>query len=297
MNKVKCLNKLNGRYRAEIRELESLCNHHDKTNWKVCLSTDPYNEDMKCFYLYFEKDLLGFLELTSLEEEEMEVFAFVHPAARNRGIFTKLMREAIRECKKFGLKELLCYLNPKYISNHKDGCMAALSSLHGVISYSEYQLELSLIGKRIDEQAKDMKDIKLKKVTKDLEDVYCNQMQELFEMEVEDVKERLSMAEEDSHTGIYSLYEKESCIGFLSLYYGKTAVTLFDFGIIKEYQGKGYATAALFAMLRHIHSLDKKGWSNVLLHVSSRNQIATALYQKFGFRIKDQLDCYKIPVL
>lgn len=294
MNKIKCLDRLNGRYRAEIRELESVCNHHDKTNWKVCLTSDT--EDMKCFYLYFEKRLLGFLSVVVMDEE-VEVRAFVHPSARQQGIFKKLMAEAKKECKKFGIEKLVCYLSPVYINSLGNGSKASLSWALGKLSYSEFKLEFSLIGNILKAETRGCKVLNIQKIKNEQEDAYHHHMKLLFEMEEEEIEERLQLSKEDSRTYTYFAYDGECCIGFFSLYYGKTSITLFDFGVVKEYQGRGYAYAMLSAMVNYIRGLKRSGWSNIILHVSSKNEIATKTYLNFGFHIKEQLDCYEIPVL
>lgn len=292
MSKIKSLRRLNGRHRGEIRDLEAICNVFDGTQKNVYLTTDMNAvEDLKCFYLFYEEALLGFLELTAITEEDIELTAFVHPEYRRRGIFRKMLSEAFRECRKHQVNELVYYLNPKH-----QAAKEALISVKADYAHSEYQMVLPLSSSLKNEKPAKASEITVKEIKESQEEFYIQHMNSLFDMDEEESRERLCEAREDENIKTYLVYDGEKTVGFYSLFYGNTAITLFDFGVCKEYQGKGYAKAMLYIIFERIQEIKNSGLSNVLLHVSSENKIGTKLYLDFGFQVKEQLDYYKIPV-
>ncbi|WP_066713615.1 GNAT family N-acetyltransferase [Clostridium sp. Marseille-P299] len=292
MGNIKCLHRLNGRYREEIRALEEKCNALDQSERTVYLSTNGNTtKNLKCFYLYYEEELKGFLALTNIDDNDIELNAFVDPEYRRRGVFKKLVQAAFKECKKSDVSEVFIFQRP-----FDKGSLKAILSVGAEYLYSEYQMELSLLdGMKAAEDIS--KVVTLHEIKQEQKEFYTKHMIPLFQMSEDEAGERFEDAISEPRLKTYIAYDNEEPVGFFSLFYGGSAVTLFDVGICEEYQGKGYGNALLRAIYDEVLTKKEDGIYRIILHVSSYNEVATHLYKKHGFQVKDQLDCYKIEIL
>ena len=67
-----------------------------------------YYEDFPCFYLLYEdKKLSAFLSVFIPHEDECEVYAFTDPLSRKKGYFTKLLKMARQNIKKYKIQTTL----------------------------------------------------------------------------------------------------------------------------------------------------------------------------------------------
>lgn len=292
MGKLKCLHRLNGRYREEIRALEEKCNAFDQSERTVYLSANGNTlKNLRCFYLYYEDGLKGFLSLTNIDETDIELNAYVDPDSRRKGIFKKLIQAAFKECKKEGVREVLIFQKP-----YDKNSINAVISVGASYLYSEYQMELSL-DDEINIRKQQTKAVTLQEIKQEQKEFYIAKMMPLFQMAEEEVGERFEDALLEPRLKTFFAYDNEVAVGFFSLFYGSTAVTLFDVGVCKEYQGQGYGNALLTSVYQEVRKQREVGIRRILLHVGSYNEIASKLYKEHGFCIKDQLDCYKLEVL
>lgn len=291
MGNLKCLHRLNGRYREEIRALEEKCNAFDQSERTVYLSANGNTlTNRRCFYLYYEDGLKGFLSLTNIDESDIELNAYVDPESRRKGIFKKLIQAAFKECKKEGVTEVLIFQKP-----YDENSINAIKSVGANYLYSEYQMELSLEDE-MSTLKKQTKAITLLEIKQEQKEFYVSQMMPLFQMTEEEVAERFEDALLEPRLKTFIAYDNEVTVGFFSLFYGSTAVTLFDVGVCKEYQGQGYGNALLTSVYYEARKQRAVGIQRIILHVGSYNEIATKLYKNHGFCVKDQLDCYKLEV-
>ena len=291
MGNLKCLHRLNGRYREEIRALEEKCNAYDQSERTVYLSANGNTlKNLRCFYLYYEDGLKGFLSLTNIDENDIELNAYVDPDSRRKGIFKKLIQAAFKECKKEGIKEVFIFQKP-----YDKNSINAIISVGANYLYSECQMELSFDAD-VNQRKKPTKVVSLQEIKQDQKEFYVTQMMPLFQMTEEEVAERFEDALLEPRLKTYVAYDNEVAVGFFSLFYGSTAVTLFDVGVCKKYQGLGYGNALLTSVYHQVKKQREVGISRIILHVGSYNEIATKLYKEHGFCVKDQLDCYKLMI-
>lgn len=291
MGSLKCLHRLNGRYREEIRALEEKCNAFDQTERTVYLSTNGNTtENLRCFYLYYEENLKGFLSLTNIDDNDIELNAFVDPEYRRRGVFKKLVQAVFKECRKNSVTEVFIFQRP-----YDKESMNAILSVGAKYQYSEYQMELSLLD-GFNEVENQSKVVSLNEIKQEQKEFYMEHMIPLFEMTEDEAGERFEDAIQEPRLKTYIAYDNGEPVGFFSLFYGSTAATLFDVGVCKESQGKGYGNALLSSIYNEVLKKRKDGISRILLHVSSYNEVAAHLYKKHRFQVKDQLDCYKIEI-
>lgn len=290
MAKIRCLRRLNGRYREEVRELETICNSYDQTRGKVNLSTDMKAvQGFRSFYMYYEEDLLGFVEVNILDEEDVELYAFVHPEHRHRGIFKKLMDEVSKECKKFEIKELMIRHNP--IS---DAAVPVLTAIHAEYSYSEYQLQQPVSRLGLNSENDNNNALDLVKLSTEEEEFYIKALMYVFDFDMDFARERYEEALRDRHITTFIAFENGKRIGFFSLYFSGSTYTIYDFGILNEFQLKGYGKKLLLALYEKVRRNGNHRAVRLILQVGSLNKVAFEMYRKYGFEIEEQLDYYKL---
>lgn len=105
---------------------------------------------------------------------------------------------------------------------------------------------------------------------------------------IETTKECLEEADTDARWKPVAIYHKNHIIGFAM--YGKLdgQVWLDRFLIDHKFQGKGYGTKALHALIEHMIATYQ---SNVIyLSLYEDNKQALSMYQKCGFTFTGELD-------
>ncbi|MBE5960398.1 MAG: GNAT family N-acetyltransferase [Lachnospiraceae bacterium] len=320
MVKVKKLCRLNGRQREEIRELEAQCKEKDRTKKSVYLSADQNaRKNVKCFYLHYDEEQLdGFLCADITDEETAELYAFVHPEKRHRGIFSRLLNLAIDELEKAGIEYFYGLYEPTpYVTNK------ALLGVDAEYSYSEYmmcyQYPLTdddrdsikgLKGRESFIEERKAKEIGAKESTDTQSDpektgilrlaeaedaAFCTDFLEaVFQFEKEEAKERFENFQSASDSRSYVFLRNGEKIGFCSIYSSKNTNTIFDLGILPAYQGNGNGTLLLSLLLECLQQDTAEDGTpkEILLQTGSYNEPAVALYKSSGFLIKDQIDYY-----
>lgn len=288
--KIKMLSRLNGKQRSEIRELEELCRVVDKTKATVCLTSDlNIDSSIKRFYLaYLDKMLVGFLGVFLPDGEHAEIGAFVHPTMRKRGYFSKLYDKADKELREAGVTSIFLIHEPASIA-----AFPVLKAMDAVLTQSEYLLSY----KQTDETGfRNQGDIYLE--TADIENleeikkIYL----ELFPMEEEEAYLRLKGTVNGKSMRLYQGIMDGIIIGFCSVAIDKSTCCIFDFGIAKDYQKKGYGRTLLELIIHELRndSLISESSDQIILHVNSKNEAAYRLYRKFGFQIDQQYDYYLV---
>ncbi len=312
MVKVKKLCRLNGRQREEIRELEACCKEKDKTKKSVYLSSDRNAvKNVKCFYLHYDNEKLdGFLCADITDEETAELYAFVHPEKRHRGIFSRLFDLAVDELEEAGIEYFYGLYEPtSYITNKP------LLQVGAEYSYSEYMMSYRYPLKSIHEDVKSQKEgtkeetkgkeEKKEAPSKEAESVLMLAeakdeafvtafLEEVFQFEKEEAKERFENFFKDRAYQSYVFFKNGEKIGFCSIYSSLNTNTIFDLGILPAFQGNGNGTLLVRHLLECLN--DQKGEDGnpkeILLQTGSYNERAVSLYKNAGFQIKEQLDYY-----
>lgn len=104
-----------------------------------------------------------------------------------------------------------------------------------------------------------------------------------------------SLADEERHAWkidwtIECIYAGDTMVGYaMHGMDGSGNVWLDRFMIDLRYQGRGYGTEALTLLLRRLRS-GYPGRKNILLSVEKHNSRAIRMYEKFGFRMTDEMD-------
>ncbi len=86
----------------------------------------------------------------------------------------------------------------------------------------------------------------------------------------------------------FAIYEKDTMIGFVSIYVGETNYQIINFLIADEYQGKGFGTQAAKIC---IEFLQQNYYANrISAPVEQENLPAQAFWRKLGFICSDSIE-------
>ncbi|MDP4145692.1 MAG: GNAT family N-acetyltransferase [Bacillota bacterium] len=128
------------------------------------------------------------------------------------------------------------------------------------------------------------------------EEIRCKIQNEVFEKE-----DRIPLYLEDIYydeaqnyyydEGAVFITRKGKYIGYGQIIIENNMPTIVNFGILKEYQGKGYGKQLLAHLLNILKS---NNFNKVLIKVNSDNQIALNLYRSFGFSVYSKTSLWEI---
>lgn len=271
---------------AEIRLLAERCNEYEKLdiklNWNILATREP---DQTNDFLYYEGGaLVGFLPLYSFNSAEAEISGMVHPDYRRRGIYTALYRQARAECQRRGLVKMLLIVEPASPAGQ-----AFARALGTSYDHSEYKmvLEEPRLPARIDER------LSFRSATLTDLPLLAHITAVSFHIPEDDVNwyvaDRLGQAE----NGFYVGELDGVVIGKIDVSFSSQGGHIYGFGVLPEYQGRGYGRQMLARTIQEILS---RGQQPVTLEVAVENKHALSLYHSCGFQETSSYDYYAIAV-
>ena len=123
-----------------------------------------------------------------------------------------------------------------------------------------------------------IENLKIEKLTKEhVDDVFEIEKSLLGTGQKEDIEKTFF----GSNLEYFVLIENDKVIGFFELSIIAPEAELFDIAVLKESQGKGYASFMMKYMLDY---LKQKQCDTIFLEVNKINVKAIKLYEKFGFK-------------
>lgn len=266
-----------------IIQLENLCKDKEDLKGNIFLSGElNFDENLDCFYLLYNPDqtdeLIGFLSIFAPSRAEAELYAYTHPAFRERGCFNSLLEEALKKLSVYSIENILFVHEPNGKAAQK-----VLRTLDAVYQYSEFFMTWN--GRLGLQPRKEHEVTLVEAVEEDLEllvSVHCDAFQELEE----EAHDFIGYVLKKRDTCAYKLMRDDKGIGMCACSLLAGQDMLFGIGIRREYQGKGYGEELVRQFLANFRRVT----SVVTLEVSSRNQPALCLYKKMGFEITTQFD-------
>ncbi|MBB2479403.1 GNAT family N-acetyltransferase [Bacillus sp. APMAM] len=265
---------------GEIKQLQLACEQeeaiHLKLNWDMLeLRND---QELTDFFHYENEKLVGFLGMYSFGNK-VEVCGMVHPHYRCKGIFTRLLKEALAEVKKQEVEVVL--LNAP-ANSYSAQCF--LRTVPCQLSFSEYQMKWTEIDLGNEQQ------IVIRKSTdNDLEteiqlDVEC------FGFKEEEARNHSKRIRKENTQSYYIIEEDQQPVGKIRVQHLNGEAWIYGFAIFQKYQGKGIGSKALKRIIREQHAL---GYP-IFLEVETENENALKLYQSCGFKTVDGQDYYQL---
>jgi ribosomal protein S18 acetylase RimI-like enzyme len=269
----------------DIREVEAICNEHDKLKGSLFLDHSlNYHQEMKNLFLYYEENrLVSLLCMFIPTSQEAEVSAYTLPEYRRLGYFKRLLTEAEEELKKYKIPDLV-FVCEAQSSDGKE----AIRKIKAEYAFTEYYLKFKEFPFEV--AKKQPSRVNLQKAEeKDMERI-INLSQEIFGDDYEDAKSMVTKTFEADNRLQYIASVDNQPIGMVSVSFDHGEASIFGFGVLPEYQGKGLGGEIIQSL---ILELLKNQTESISLEVDSSNQNAFHLYLKYGFEIETAYEYFR----
>ncbi|MBC8452362.1 MAG: GNAT family N-acetyltransferase [Spirochaetes bacterium] len=272
-----------------VNKLIRVCSAYDRTHESIDISVNSAytcEPSLKLFHTAWAgKDIVGVTALFIPTMEEAELSGFVHPSYRNRGIFKNLLEKAVAELSAFNFPSLLFVCN-----DQSEIGLKMLKKAKIPYEFTEYSMILET------DIAYQKTGITLKRAYKKNIDEFIALNVSIFKGSTQNARILLEKTFQSDKMNCYSFIYDNSVIGM-----GCTANTkpedtasIFGFGILPEYRGKGLGKLSLYELTHYIHTHYKKP---ARLEVNSRNQAALSLYTSLGFKTDSAYRYYRKPII
>ncbi|WHZ05524.1 GNAT family N-acetyltransferase [Neobacillus sp. YX16] len=265
----------------EIKTLQEICEKEGRLQLKLnfdMLESRSVNRKEDFFY-YEDSKLVGFLG-SYYFGNKVEICGMVHPNYRRRGIFSKLLEDALEEAEKREARTIL--LNAP---TESESAKQFLKNIPCSLSMVEYQMK----WQKTELSENPSVTVRPSYTDEDLEaeiqlDVQCFG---LNEKEARQYKQETK----DLDTDLRLIIEAEGRIaGKIRLSEMNGEAWIYGFSIFPELQGKGIGRKALSKVVK---MEDEKGLS-IFLEVEAKNAHALKLYESCGFISYHSQDYYMV---
>ncbi|GER86923.1 acetyltransferase [Dictyobacter vulcani] len=267
-----------------IRALAEECNNYEqldlKLNWPTLHSRSK--QESSDFLYYEQGKLIGYLAVFHFNTHEAEISGMVSPAWRRRGIFTTLLDAARKECQRRKLPSLLFI-----VQHHSASGQAFAAALHPQYDHSEYHMTwdpavvpVPVVSSVLQFRQAQVEDLPiLKAVTA-----------AAFQMPVDGVDWYTEKAIKYSTRTYYLASIDSRVVGKIDVNYDVQEAYIAGFGVLPEYQGRGYGRQMMNWTIQEILRHDQQ---HIVLEVSVDNDNALGLYTSCGFRQVSSDDYYR----
>ncbi len=248
-----------------------------------------YGNSFNEFFCRTDGMLAGYLGIFNLGGDTAELTGMVHPRYRRRKIFTRLYCLAERECRNRKFAEILLVCDHRSSSG-----LAFLRSIGAARSFSEFEMKLqvpaAVSGSETNARihAGDPA-VSLRKACNSDAAAIARINYACFG--ITGYIGMLPEEEEERNRITYLITLPSGPIGKIRTeQYGERGF-ISGFGILPDYQGKGYGKQALQAALE---ILNRKDIRNITLEVNPENKNALHLYESCGFRKESVTDYHEV---
>ncbi len=275
-------NTLSKEQTTQIHALEQNCKSYDGLKSSLYLSNEiNFDKNMNCFFLLYDEDVLvSFLTIFCPTKSEAELIALTKPDYRNKGCFNQLFEATKAELKQAGVNEILFVHEPQ-----SHDAKAVLDKLPIYYDFSEYVMDY--VGGAI---TTSNTELSLLPVNQADRDAIVSLSSSSFEGESLDVARHWFDSRFSSKTTtVYKSIVNKKIIGTLCVNFEDEPNSIYGLCIGEEHRGKGYGKQMLLTIL----SMLLKDNKAICLEVNSTNDVAFAMYKKYGFAIRAQNDYYR----
>ncbi len=285
---LKQLTKLSRLHKNDLRSIKSLvdlCMQHDqykvKLYWNVL--QNRLTQELNDIFYFYNGNLVGYLAIFTFELDEAEISAIVHPKYRRRGIYKKLLAEALLEIKQRKINKLLCIcpqgspINPHY-----------LKPFHPEYVFS--QIEMMTMQVPVFSH---LPDIKLTLAKPSELQLIAKIGSSCFKASYDETLQRFSDTRHEKNRRIWLLSTPtHPNIGKIHIRYDENRTAfIHDLCILKEHRGNRYALVMLVKMMQMLRSEGQKVFA---LDVECDNKNALKLYESCGFEKVSAYDFQRV---
>ncbi|WHY03084.1 GNAT family N-acetyltransferase [Neobacillus sp. DY30] len=265
-----------------IKTLQEICEQEGnlllKLNYDMLQSrSEKRKED---FFHYEAEKLVGFLG-SYYFGNKVEICGMVHPDYRRKGVFSKLLEEALEEAKNREARTIL--LNAPTESQSAKGF---LKNIPCTLSMIEYQMKWEENSELSDDQT-----IKVRpSISGDDSEAEIQLDVQCFGLNEKEARQYKQETKE-LETDIRLIIEVDGKIaGKMRLSEMNGEAWIYGFAVFPGLQGKGIGRKALSKVVK---MEDEKGFS-IFLEVEAKNANALRLYESCGFRSYHSQEYYKV---
>ncbi len=285
---IKQLTKVSRLHKNEWRTIKTLIDRsaeHDKFRIKAYwhIVQDRLTMEFNDLLYYGDGNLIGYLALFTFSSDEAEMTAVVHPKYRQKGLFKKLLAEAILELKQRYIRYCVWIVPQRsYITSE------LMQSLGGQYLFS--QMEMKAVH---DPVPKELPEIILRPATTADLPILAQLGSVSFESSFTETLQRFTenLREKNRKAWLASTPE-ESNVGKIHVRYEDSQTAfIHDLCIRPEQRGKKLAMAMI---LQTMTLLRASGYKNIILDVETHNQGALRLYEQCGFEVKQAYDFWRL---
>lgn len=267
-----------------IKTLQEICEKEGKFQLKLNFDmlenrSEKRKED---FFHYEDGKLVGFLG-SYYFGNKVEICGMVHPEYRRRGIFSKLLEEALEEAKKREARTIL--LNAP---SESQSAKEFLKNIPCTLSMAEYQMKWEKVSELSDDPTVTVRP----SISGDDSEAEIQLDVQCFGLNEKEARQyRLETKELD--TDVRLIIEVDGKIaGKMRLSEMNGEAWIFGFAVFPELQGRGIGRKALSKVVK---MEDEKGFS-IFLEVEAKNAHALRLYESCGFKSYHSQDYYEVNV-
>jgi ribosomal protein S18 acetylase RimI-like enzyme len=266
----------------EIRDLETLCNKSDNTQYQLFLE-NTLNADRNRDFVYLYRHqgrVISFLLLFFPQIEEIEVYGFTHPDYRCSGLFRSLIKTVVPQFEK-SKSTFLFVCDP----SSTDG-MAFLKNQGRTLRETEYMMELnwSAFDKYIKNKLPELSSLEVQVADLTRLDEICPIASHMYGEEKEKSSEFVRQTILSDNRDQYIALLDKRIIGICTLGSEEDYLMINGLAISRDEQGKGYGRIFMNILLLEVKKLYNKP---LKLEVSSVNDRAYKLYKSLGFEQKE----------
>lgn len=265
----------------DIKTLQEICEKEGSLQLKLNFDmlknrSENRKED---FFHYEDGKLVGFLG-SYYFGSKVEICGMVHPNFRRRGIFSKLLEEALLEATKREARTVL--LNAP---TESQSAKEFLKNIPCSLSMVEYQMKWQKTELAEEYSITVRPSLSEEDVEAEIQlDVQC------FGLNEEEAR-KYKLETKDLSTDLRLIIEAEGIIvGKMRLSEMNGESWIFGFSVFPDFQGRGIGRKALSKVVK---MQDEKGFS-IFLEVEAKNAHALRLYESCGFKSYHSQDYYKV---
>lgn len=261
-SKILLTTHLDSTLSKKVYDFLSSCNASDGCTYDLFIEND-WNDpkELICFYIYVINDhIASFLSLFCPDHTNITLYPLTAPNHRNQGCFHALYTLALEEIHSKLLPQVQLEVHLNQTTNHSDPHTATINILH---HYNFEETSTEYVLKYVLSSTHPSTQYPVKQSS----------------LEVE--------FEENEYGNEFSLWSEDLYIGGCLCSFDNTShhATIYQYGIVDEFQGKGYGKNGLILILSALYDL---GYNTVLLQVSGQNKKALNLYIGLGFSIVEE---------
>lgn len=269
-----------------LKNLERTCAEYDSLSFKLELDYRLENAEkiskreteLNEFMYYVENELAGYINISNFGGDDLEITGMVHPAYRNKEIFTQMFALVQDECKKRKSDEILLLCDNKSHSG-----ISFIERFSQKYHHSEYDMVLN--RELFPQQCP--RSLNIRMAAESDAKIIAKMNYDFFGIIIKEgdtalvdniVNGRTFIAEADNGN-----------VGSVRIELNDGTGGIYGLGVLSEYRGRGYGRELL---MWSVEKLIEMGADRVILQVDTDNGNALNLYKSCGFEDENVMSYY-----